>query len=134
MSNNRLPEFIASEWIDAKSKEDAAKKERIALESELINLLKPKSEGSTTFNLDGYKAIITTKMTRKLDKDVYPAIAKDIPDRLNPVTVKETYKIDDAGCRYLGEHEPAVWAKLAKAITTTPAKAGVSITRLEAAV
>lgn len=126
---NRTVEIIANEWIEAKNEEKKANRKRIELEGELIALLGMKTEGSQTHDLDGFKVVITGKLNRKLDVNAYREIMETIPSDLCPVRVVEEYKIEDAGCRWLSENKPEVWGILAKAITTTPAKPSVTVTR-----
>jgi len=126
---NRTAEIIANEWLNAKQVEKKANTLRIELENELIALLGMKAEGSETHNLDGFKVVITGKMNRKLDVNAYREVMESIPSDLCPVRVVEEYKLEDAGCRWLSENKPDVWGILAKAITTTPAKPSVNVTR-----
>jgi len=111
--------------IDAKNAEDAAKKQRIELEEELVNLVGKKDEGSQTHKIGDYKVTITGKLTRSLDKKVWADIEQSIPHALRPVEYKPS--LDTKGLKYLEDNEPEVFRTVSSAVTVKPAKTAVSI-------
>lgn len=111
--------------IDAKSAEDAAKKQRVELEEELVNLVGKKDEGSQTHKIGDYKVTITGKLTRSLDKKVWADIEQQIPHALRPVEYKPS--LDTKGLKYLEDNEPEVFRAVSSAVTVKPARTAVSI-------
>ena len=64
-------------------------------------------------------------MSRKVDAIVWDKIKDKIPENMHPV--KTTVSADSAGCRYLSEKEPRMWAKIAKAFESKQGKIGVKV-------
>lgn len=115
-------------WLDAKEEERRAESVRIDAEKRILAGLRDiPEEGSKTIHDDGFKVIVTQKITRKLDADAWKVIGHEIPADLSPVQSVMTLRIDDAGCRWLKEHRPELWQKAAVAITEKPAKPGFKI-------
>lgn len=115
---------LATLWLVAKAKEDAANKEKIGLEAEIVALTGAKTEGSQTHNADNLKIVVTGKLTRKMDWAKWNGdVATTIPQQLHPVKLKQ--ELDEKGVRYLEQHEPAIYALLP--ITVTPAKTAVAV-------
>ena len=133
---NRQAADIVIDWLAAKSDEDLAKAARLKIEEELLLEIGDQDEGSLTHNIDNYKVVVTGKVTRKVeDIDFWASLVVDLsenelPDRLNPVSVIETYKVSDKLCRELRAHNPSLFSKIAKGITTTKAKTHIKIERL----
>ena len=126
---NRTPEIVAEELIAAKAAEARAAKNRISLEEELISLLGAREEGAQTHALDGFKVTIEGKLSRKVDWKLFDQIAAKLPEDLVPVKVKR--ELDATGVKYLQNNEPQIYAKIAKALTVSPAKTAVTVTRIE---
>ena len=122
---NRTVAVIALEWLQAKKEEIEANKKRISVEDELIALLGAKEEGSETHNVEDFKIQITGRLNRKMDWDVFDKLGISID--MQPVRVKR--ELDLKGLRYLEDNEPAIYKKLAKAMTVEPAKTSVTVTR-----
>ncbi len=118
-----------SRYLAAKEAEDLARDDRIEAEEAIIALLPDDvpEEGSKTVESDGYKITLTQRISRKLDEKAYALIADAIPAEINPVTKVETYKIDDAGCRWLKANEHGFWTVLSKAMSEKPQKLGVKV-------
>lgn len=125
----RSAEEIAADILAAKAEEARAAKKRIALEEEMIALVGQRDEGSQTHNLDGFKVVVESKLNRKIDWKVYDSIEAKIPEDLRPVKIKR--ELDGTGVKYLQNNEPAIYKQLAKALTITPAKTAVTVTRIE---
>lgn len=122
---NRTVAVIAAEWIEAKKEEIEANKKRVGIEDELIALLGAKEEGSETHNIEDFKIAITGRLNRKVDWDVFDKLG--ISADMQPVKMKR--ELDLKGLRYLEDNEPAIYKKLAKAMTVEPAKTSVTVTR-----
>ena len=119
---------IANELFEAREAEKKANERRVELEEELIAILGQKEEGAQTHEVGDYKVTITGKLIRKIDWDLYDkSIAAKIPESLQPVKVKR--ELDDSGVKYLANNEPQIYRVLAKALTITPAKTAVTISK-----
>ena len=122
-------ELLAASWLAAKKQEETSRAARIAREEKLVPRLAVKPEGSRTETVGAYKITSTGRITRTLDHTAWARIREQVPEALRPVKIVE--QVDDTGCRYLAANEPDIWALCAQAITSTPAKTGVSITKKE---
>jgi len=133
---NRQTADIVVDWLTAKSDEDLAKAARLIIEEELLLEIGDQDEGSTTHKIEDFKVVVTGKVNRKVeDIDFWASLVEDLteeqlPDRLNPVTIVETYKVSDKICRELRVHNPSLFSKIARGITTTKAKTHIKIERL----
>jgi hypothetical protein len=115
-------------YIAAKAAEDAATEARIKAEEALIALIgEVPDEGSKSVDIDGHKVTLSQRVSRKLDERQWVLIRDEIPEGLSPVSIVETYKLDDAGCRWIRDNEPGLWKLLSKAITEKPMKVGVKV-------
>ncbi len=117
-------------WLDAKRKEQEAKDARVAIEGRIIEslgFLKP--EGSQTIKAEGFKVEFKSGFSYKLDPKKWEEVIDLIPDGLRPVKLK--IEADEPGCRFLREKEPDLWKIAAQAITATPQKVGVKVSRME---
>lgn len=121
---------LADRLAAAKSAENAARDHRIAIEEQIIAAMGVKDEGS--FSLEGsrYKVTTTGKLTRTVDDDTLEAIADQIPVAIWNRLVSYTPKLNLKELRYVEQNEPELFAILAKAITTKPAKPSVAIKEL----
>lgn len=118
-------EELAAAWLAAKNEEAAARARRVQVESDIISLLGHTPEGAQTHSCAGYQITVTGKVTRTLDVDKWHEVCNSIPEALRPVTYKPT--LDIKGVKYLHNNEPEIYARLAPAITTKPAKTAISI-------
>jgi hypothetical protein len=119
-------EELVDQFIGAKAAETAATKQRIAIEEQMIALLGKREEGSETHELsNGFKITITGKQTYSADIDALLEICAKLPEDMRPIKTKT--ELDSTGAKYLRANEPAIWAKLAKAITIKPAKTSVEV-------
>lgn len=116
-------EALCRDWIEAKKAENAANRQRIAIEEQIAQALESRPEGAITHKLDGYKVTLTQPVTRKLDVDAWEKVKGLIPMSLAPVKTK--IEADGTGCKYLAENRPEIWAKIATAFETKPGKLGV---------
>lgn len=119
---------LAQAWLDAKRAESAANAQRLQIEKELCGALDVPDEGSKTIKIDGFKITVTQPITRKIDLDAWEKVKAHCPENLLPVKTK--IEADGTGCKYLAEKEPKIWAKIAKAFTSTPAKTAIKVEAL----
>lgn len=120
---------LARDWTDAKLAEDKCKEWRIAVEEALDKILGHKPEGSKTHTVGFYKVTMTGVINRKLDHDKWKEVEKQVPAELRPVKTK--LELDEKGVKWLQENRPDIWRVVAQAVTTTPGKTGVKVTRKE---
>lgn len=119
-------EFLAQQLVAAKAAENAANKQRVAIEEQIIAIVGAREEGSQTTELaNGLKLTVTGKMNYKADMPMLLTICAALPEALRPI--KTEVKLDETGAKFLRNNEPEIWAQLAPAITITPAKTAVSV-------
>ncbi len=117
---------LATLWSIAKQREDAARAERIKIEEDLLAVHPAKEEGSETFETpQGVKITLTGKITYKADVDKLIALSGSWPADIRPVRNK--VEADETRLKAIRQHRPDLWAAIAPAIETKPAKTGVSI-------
>ena len=119
---------LASEWLEVKAEEKLIIARRHAIEAQITEALEAKGEGSITHKLDLFKVTLTQPVSRKVDPIVWEKVKDKLPEHMRPV--KETISADAAGCRYLLEKEPRLWAKVSKAFETKQGKVGVKVEAL----
>ena len=125
MSSTSNVTGLCGAWLEAKRREEEAKASRIKIEDEISEALDAKAEGSITHKVEPYKVTLSQPIYRKMDWEMWKTIKGDIPAELWPVKMK--LEVDDAGCRWMMENRPDLWAIVAKAITATPGKIGVKV-------
>lgn len=117
---------LAVEWAAAKEREDDAKAERILVEEKILALHPAKPEGSESFSTPGgAKVTLTGKVTYKVDIDKLIALTGSWPDDVRPVRTK--VEADETRLKAIRAESPKLWAQIAPAVETKPAKTGVSI-------
>jgi chaperonin cofactor prefoldin len=119
---------LASEWLEVKAEEKLIIARRHAIEAQITEALEAKSEGSITHKLELFKVTLTQPVSRKVDPILWEKVKDKIPENMRPV--KETISADAAGCRYLLEKEPRMWAKILIAFESKPGKVGVKVEAL----
>lgn len=126
ISTEQTIDDLVDELIAAKALESRANKDRIAIEEKIVALIGAKEEGAQTTELDsGMKVTITGKLSYKADMAVLQEICAKLPEEFRPI--KTEVKLDETGAKFLRANEPAIWAKLAKAITVKAAKTSVEV-------
>jgi len=123
--STHTPTDLATDWLQAKAAEEAAREARIRIEDEMIQALGCRDEGSQTHDADGYKITITGKINRTLDRAAWESIASKVPEDLRPVEYKPS--LDLKGLRYLQDHNPDVYRVVAEAVTAKPGKASITV-------
>ena len=116
---------LASQWLEVKALEKKIIAQRHAIEEQITAALEAKGEGSITHKLDEHKITLTQPVSRKIDAIVWDKIKDKIPENMHPV--KTTVSADSAGCRYLSDKEPRLWAKVAKAFESKQGKIGIKV-------
>lgn len=117
---------LASLWRHAKEREDTARADRIKIEEELLKAHPAKEEGSETFETaQGVKVTLTGKITYKADVDKLIGLTGNWPADIRPIKTK--VEADETRLKAIRQHRPDLWATITDAVTTKPAKTGVSI-------
>ncbi|MBB4863322.1 hypothetical protein HNP46_002169 [Pseudomonas nitritireducens] len=115
-------------WLDAKSRESTANAERVAIEQQIVAAVGFPDEGSKTQKLEGFKVTTGGKLTYKADMPQLTNLVEQLPPHMRPI--KSEPKLDETGCKWLRTNEPNLWALIAPAIETKPAKPTVKIERI----
>ena len=126
----RLDE-LAYELETAKQIEDAARRQRVAIEEKLSQLAGTKDEGSHTVKGEYYKVTTVAGYTRTLDPDKWEEVRKRIPESISANVIRIKQKIDTKQLKTLQQLDPTHYNMVAQAITTKPKKVGVRLQRLE---
>jgi hypothetical protein len=129
MSSNTAT--LARDWLLAKQVEQDAIAARIQIEEQIAAALGVKAEGSETHNLPGYKVTLTQPVYRKVDEDAWKLVAKHCPADRAPVKYK--LEADGTGIKWLMQHDPKTWGKIASAFESKPGKVGVKVDVVHAA-
>lgn len=117
---------LATLWAIAKQKEDAARDERVGIEKQILALHPAREEGSETFATPaGAKITLTGKVSYKANVDTLLTLTAAWPADVRPIKVKT--EADEAKLRAIRAESPKLWAQIAAAVETKPAKTGVTI-------
>ena len=119
---------LASEWLEVKALEKDIIARRHAIEEQITTALEVKGEGSIFHKLEAHKVTLNQPVSRKVDAIVWDKVKDKIPENMHPVKV--SVSADSAGCRYLADKEPRLWAKVAKAFEMKQGKIGVKVEAL----
>jgi hypothetical protein len=118
-------EGLCGAWLEAKRREDDAKRQRLEVEAQIGAALEKKPEGAITHKLEHYKVTLSQPIYRKVDPVKWDGVKTLISANLWPI--KTIIEADATGCKYLANNEPALWAMIAGAFTVTPGKVGVEV-------
>jgi hypothetical protein len=119
-------EHLADQWLVTKEAEREANAARLRIEDKILKLCPAREEGSSTRLLyNGYKIKTTAKLIYKVDLDQLVTLSGDWPQDLQPF--KTEIKQDDAVLKHLRADRPDLWRLIAPAVTTKPAKTGITI-------
>lgn len=117
---------LAHQLATAKANEEAAKTERLRIESEILQHIEAKPNGTSSKKFeDDTKLTVVFSTTYKLDLSKWEAIKSAIPTQLHPIKLKQ--EPDVAGIRWLKENRPDLYNVIAECVTATPAKPSVSV-------
>jgi hypothetical protein len=130
---NRTAEDVAEDLLAAKKMKAEAEKLVLEMEVELIAALGAPEEGSRTHRLNGFKVEMKGVINRKTDWEVFDAVVatleREEPFFMAPVKMKR--ELDETFFKRLYKDQPGVYARLAKGVTATPGKTGVTVSRTE---
>ena len=130
MTNDEQLETLSQRWIDAKAHEGEANKARIAIEDQIINLIRPNSEGQMSLRLgSGFKLTITNKMIYKGDCDALETMSADWPEEYKVVRIKKD--LNETKLKEIRTYRPEVWLRMSEVITMKPAKVSIKVERIE---
>ena len=119
-------ESLAEQWIVVKEAERAANAERLRIEDKLLALIPAKEEGSITQAIsDRYKLKATGKLSYKADLDQLKALTADWPEDYRPIRIYE--EADSAMLKAIRSDSPALWQRIASAVTVKPLKTSITI-------
>ena len=119
---------LAQDWLEIKAQEKDIVAKRHAIEEQITTALEVKGEGSISHKLEAHKVTLTQPVSRKVDAIVWDKVKDKIPENMHPVKV--SVSADSAGCRYLADKEPRLWAKVAKAFEMKLGKIGIKVEAL----
>ena len=119
---------LAQDWLEIKAQEKDIIAKRHAIEEQITQALEVKGEGSISHKLEAHKVTLTQPVSRKVDTIVWDKVKDKIPENMHPVKV--SVSADSAGCRYLADKEPRLWAKVAKAFEMKQGKIGIKVEAL----
>lgn len=129
MHNTSNIEGLCGGWLEAKRREDEARKSRIEIENQISVALEKKTEGSITHKLQHYKVTLTQPIYRKLDVEKWVTVKTLIDQKFWPI--KLIVEADSTACKSLAKERPDLWALVADAFTVTPGKIGVEVKEVE---
>jgi hypothetical protein len=121
----------AMDLAEAKREEEEARAHRIRCEEAIIALVGVKQEGSTTHKTDLFKITTTGKLTRSLDVPAWTTIAPGLPADVRDRVVNWKPELSLTAIRVVEASNPALYAVIAQAVTVKPAKAAVTVERVE---
>lgn len=130
----RTPEDISADWLAVKKVEDGAKALRYKIEAELLLQVEAKPEGSKTTKLNGFKVETDGVVNRKVDWAIFDMVSKQLKAENEDFVAPEKEpkrELDVTGIKWIQTNFPAQYHRLSAAITATPGKTGVKITRTE---
>ena len=117
---------LAVEWAAAKEREEEARLERIKVEEQILALHPAKEEGSETLlTPGGAKVTLTGKLSYKVDLAKLQQLVASWPEDTRPIKTK--VEADESKLKAIRSGAPKLWAAIAPAVETKPAKTGVAI-------
>ena len=117
-------------YLKAKEDEAEAKERRQQAENVLMALVQnQKAEGTVSVEAAGYRVSITNKVNRTLDQKSVAKLIRELPDEQSAVRIE--YKLSLTGLRSMTEYYPEAASILSRAITTTPARAGIKVSEVD---
>jgi hypothetical protein len=122
MTKSPLHQTLTDAWNRAKAAEQAANKERLAIEAQILEVVEIKDSGTTTLET-GLK--ITTGLTEALDQDAAMDVYRDWPKDI-PFPLKKQFAIDKKALDFCRAHYPEQVRKLDACIVAKPKKPSFS--------
>ena len=130
---NRTIEIVAEDYLAAKKLKRELDAQILELEQEMIASLGAPDEGSKTHRIAGFKIELKGVVNRKVDWDVFDTVVAKLSSQEAGFVPPEKHKreLDETGLKWYAKEQPGVYARLAAAVTATPGKTGVSVSRTE---
>ena len=130
MSQPAPIDLAAWQLVNAKQAEEAARLHRIECEEKLIELVGLKPEGTQVAKTPYFKISTVQSLTRSLTPEGEALIeAEGIP--IFDQVVRYRPEVSVTGLKALATSNPAVYARVIKAIITKPSKPSVKVELLE---
>lgn len=117
---------LAIRWSRAKAAEQAANKDRLAVEAEIAKLVGVAEEGTTNAETEAFKIKTVGKLTRSLDSDALQTDWEALPEAIQKCFSWDA-KLDTKAFRALESMRDDLIPTISKYITTKPAKASISV-------
>ena len=115
---------LTDAWTRAKAAEQAANKERLAIEAQILESVEIKDGGTTTLET-GLK--IVTGLTETLDQDAAMEVYRNWPFGQNiPFPLKKQFALDKKALDFCRQHYPEQVRKIDACITAKPKKPSFS--------
>jgi hypothetical protein len=118
-------EELVTLWRHAKKAEAEAEAARVDIGNKLANTLGVPAEGSKSYDVGDFKVTLKQPVNRKVDWQVFDQVTESTPGAHMPVKVKR--ELDETGLKWIQEHQPDLYAQIARAITATPGRIGVDV-------
>lgn len=119
-------DVLAKAWQAAKLAEKTANAQRVAIETQIAELVGVKEEGTTSAECDGFKIKTVGKLTRSLDSDGLQADWDSLPTEVQSC-IKWKADLDTKTLKALESMRDDLIPVIARYMTTKPAKASVSV-------
>jgi hypothetical protein len=121
---------LAQKLLQAKLKEDSARKDRLNCELALIDICGQKAEGSLTVNTGNYRVETKAKIDRKIDQKAFDELMGEVGDDvkamvMTAVTLKPSLRLTEY--RELADQFPEAREELDRVVTSRQAKTQVSV-------
>jgi hypothetical protein len=113
---------LTDAWNRAKTAGQAANKERLAIDSQILESVEIKDGGTTTLET-GLK--IVSGLTETLDQDAAMEVYRDWPKDI-PFPLKKQFALDKKALDFCREHYPEQVRKIDACITVKPKKPSFS--------
>jgi hypothetical protein len=114
---------LKAAWLKAKADEEAAREQRVAIETRMVAFLGDAVPTEGTINADGIT--VRTSMTRKWDQAKLTSLAAAIDPSYWPFRAE--WKEDRKASRVFEERFPELWKHVSSALTLTPDKPAVKV-------
>lgn len=132
MSQPAPIDLAAWQLLQDKQDEEKARQKRIASEDALIALVGLKTEGTQVQKTPYFKVSTVQSLTRTLTPDGEDLIEQEGTAILDQI-VRYRPEVSVSGLKALATSNPAVYARVIKAIVTKPGKPSVRVELLEEA-
>jgi hypothetical protein len=120
---------LAARWLRAKAREEAANRERVAIEEQMLPHLDTLPEGQRATILEDFKVLVVKRLSRSISESGVQAVQQLIPENYWPL--KQKWEVDVNGLKWLQLNFPQYYEIAARYVTTKPGKPGFKVERLE---